>query len=77
MLYREVVPALVNVLSDTRFSTRLVATASLGHYGTNAQQAVPALVRLLSDPDARVRLAATGALRDIGPEPAARPGVQW
>jgi HEAT repeat protein len=73
---QQVVPALVNALSDTNWFTRLMAAKGLGHLGTNAQQAAPALVPMLSDPNAMVRRGATYALKAIDPEAAAKAGVK-
>ena len=68
---REVVPALVELLSDPHPNLRMHVALALGELRDPA--AVPALVRALDDDDANVRFHAIEALGQMGPVAAVEP----
>ncbi len=63
------VPALLRLVRDGDWPTRIGALDSLGRIGLKAASAIPELVRALSDDDEGIRAAAAAALEDIGTGP--------
>jgi len=71
-----VVPALTNALYDTNSEVRLFACISLWTVGRGDKVVTAAMVEALNDENWQVRDFAADALKQIGPEAAARAGVQ-
>jgi HEAT repeat protein len=69
----EVVPALIDALTDKAVDIRLSAAIGLGSFGESAKAALPALKEALKDHDARVREAAGRALSRIDRSAGAQP----
>jgi len=78
MVYKNIHEVMVaqHDLVTNNSDSRWLVVASLGDFGTNAQQAVPALISLLNDKQVLVRENATNALKRIDPEAAAKAGVK-
>ena len=65
---RDLLPKLVNALSDTNPRMRGLAAQALGRLGAEARTSLPQLAGAVSDSSAYVRKLAVSALGNIGPE---------